>query len=91
MSQIERESVVDYVTYEETREATRDAVLEIKRQRRVHVGEYLTFLFENVETMRYQVQEMMRIEHIVREADIRHEIDTYNEVLGGPGELGCTL
>ena len=91
MSKIERASVDDYVTYEETRDETRDAVLELKRQRRIHVGEYLTFLFENVATMRYQVQEMMRIERIVREADIQHEIDTYNDVLGDPGELGCTL
>ena len=34
---------------------------------------------------------MMRTEHIVRERDIRHELETYNAVLGGPGELGCTL
>jgi hypothetical protein len=51
----------------------------------------LTFLFENRDTVRYQVHEMMRAEQIVREADIRHELDTYNELLGGPGELGCTL
>ena len=41
--------------------------------------------------MRYQIQEMLRAERIVRESAIQHEIDTYNELLGGPGELGCTL
>jgi hypothetical protein len=41
--------------------------------------------------MRYQIQEMVRAERIVRESDIQHEIDTYNEVLGGDGEFGCTL
>jgi len=57
----------------------------------VHVGGVLTFLFENTATARYQVQEMVRIERIVREADILHELETYNELLGGAGELGCTL
>jgi hypothetical protein len=59
--------------------------------RRVVVSDVLTFLFENRETIRYQVQEMMRTERIVKEKEIQHELDTYNELLGGPGELGCTL
>jgi len=54
------------------------------------VGDYLTFLFENRETIRYQIQEMMRAERIVKEAEIRHEIETYNELLGREGELGAT-
>jgi hypothetical protein len=88
---VERSEIVDYVTYEERRPALREAALREKADRRIHVGPYLTFLFETRETVRYQVQEMMRAEQIVREADIRHELDTYNELLGGPGELGCTL
>ena len=52
------------------------------------IGDYLTFLFENADTVRYQVHEMMRIESIVKENDIQHELDTYNELLGGSGELG---
>ena len=82
MSRVERQSIVDYMTYEEQRDQTRKEVLEVKRPRRIHVGEYLTFLFENCATIRYQVQEMMRIERIVREADILHELSTYNELLG---------
>ena len=54
-----------------------------KAARRVHVGPHLTFLFENHDTMRYQVLEMVRTERMVKDADIRHEIDTYNELLGG--------
>ena len=46
--------------------------------RRIHVGPYLTFLFENRETIRYQIQEMLLAERIVKEADIVHEIETYN-------------
>jgi hypothetical protein len=88
---VERSEIVDYQTYEELRPDIREAVMKEKEHRRVHVGPHLTFLFETHATMRYQIQEMMRAEQIVKEADILHEIETYNEVLGGPGELGCTL
>jgi hypothetical protein len=91
MRQVDRKEIVDYATYEETREAFRSRVMEVKRPRRVHVGEAITLLFENTLTIRYQIQEMMRAEKIVREADILHEIETYNDLLGGPGELGSTL
>jgi hypothetical protein len=88
---VRRDEIVDHVTYGETRDAFRARMLEVKAPRRVHLGEHLTLLFENTLTVRYQVQEMMRTEQIVREADIQHELDTYNELLGGPGELGATL
>ncbi len=88
---VRREEIVDYVTYEEARPGVRASAMRAKDARRVHVGPHLTFLFENHETIRYQVQEMMRAERMVKESDIRHEIETYNEVLGAPGEIGCTL
>ncbi len=91
MKAVTREEIIDYVTYEEGRDKFRDQVLEAKLPRRIHVGQYLTLLFENHLTVQYQVQEMIRAERIVKEADIRHEIDTYNELLGTNGELGCTL
>jgi hypothetical protein len=88
---VARDEIVDYVTYQEQRRGARESAMRTKDVRRVHVGAHLTFLFENHETIRYQVQEMMRTEQMVKEADIRHELETYNELLGGPGELGCTL
>jgi hypothetical protein len=88
---VERSELVDYQTYEDTRAAFRERVMAAKAVRRVHVGPHLTLLFENPLTIRYQIQEMMRTERIVRERDIQHELDTYNAVLGGPGELGGTL
>lgn len=91
MKAVTREEIIDYVTYEEGRDKFRDKVLEAKLPRRVHVGDYLTLLFENHLTVQYQIQEMIRAERIVKEADIRHEIDTYNELLGAVGELGCTM
>jgi hypothetical protein len=89
---VERHEIVDFETYRETREVTRKVIVgEIKPPRRVDVGEYLTFVFENTDTVRYQIQEMMLAERIVKEADIRHEIDTYNALLADDGDLGCTL
>jgi len=91
MKPVSRDELVDYQTYNDQRDATRARVLAIKELRRVVVADTFLFLFENRDTVRYQVQEMMRAERIVREADIAHELRTYNELLGGQGELGCTL
>lgn len=91
MKKVERSELLDYQTYNERRDQIRSLVMAAKQLRRIHLGEHLTFLFENTATIRYQVQEMMRAEQIVREADIQHELDTYNELLGETGELGCTL
>lgn len=91
MKPVERSELVDYQTYEDMRAEFRQRAMAAKAARRVHVGEHLTFLFENTLTIRYQIQEMVRTERIVRERDVLHELETYNAVLGGPGELGCTL
>lgn len=88
---VRRDEIVDFQTYDDDRAATRTEVMALKRPRRIHVGEHLTFLFENHDTIRYQIQEMVRVERIVREASIQQELDTYNELLGGPGQLGCAL
>jgi hypothetical protein len=91
MRHVKREELQDWQTYKEGREQTRPRAMKAKESRRVHVGAHLTFLFENADTARYQVQEMMLAERIVKEADIQHELETYNEMLGGPGELGASL
>jgi Protein of unknown function (DUF3501) len=91
MKPVQRSELLDWVTYDERREGLRAEVLAIKAVRRVLVGPAFAFLFENRDTVRYQVHEMMRAEKIVREQDIAHELATYNDLLGGDGELGCTL
>lgn len=91
MKPVERAEILDYVTYGEQRESIRSAALRAKSVRRILVGEHFTFLFENHETVRYQVQEMMRVEKIVKEDDIQHELDTYNELIHPAGTIGCTL
>ena len=91
MKHVSRKEILDYVTYEDQRSEIREKIMKIKKLRRINVGGILSFLFENIDTVRYQIQEMIRVERIVKEADIHHEIKTYNELLGKSGELGCTL
>ncbi|BDG04435.1 DUF3501 family protein [Anaeromyxobacter oryzae] len=91
MRPVRREELLELAMYERSRAEIRTAILEAKRRRRVHVAGVLTFLFENTATIRYQIQEMMRAEHMAKEEDIRHELETYNELLGGQGELGVSL
>ena len=86
---VRRDEILDYVTYGERRTEIREAAMAAKELRRVIVGDVLTFLFENHETVRYQVLEMVRTERLVRESDIQHELHTYNELLGAAGRLGC--
>ena len=91
MKRVTRQEILDYVTYEEQRDKFRKNIMKIKELRRINVAGVLSFLFENTDTVRYQIQEMIRVERIVKETDIQHEINTYNELLGDSGELGCTL
>ncbi len=91
MKPVRREELLDWKAYEPSRGEIRAGIMEAKRVRRVHVGGVLTFLFENTATTRYQIQEMIRAERMTREEDIAHELETYNELLGGPGELGVCL
>jgi hypothetical protein len=91
MKKVSREEVRMPAEYAAVREQFRRSVLEQKDKRRVHLGGHLTFLFENHDTVLYQIQEMIRAENITGEAEIFHEINTYNELLGNRGELGCTL
>lgn len=91
MRKVLRSDLLDYQSYGDVRETVRAKAMVEKARRRVHLGEHLTFLFENATTIAYQIQEMMRLERMAREADILHELDTYNQLVGDDGELGCTL
>jgi hypothetical protein len=77
--------------YAGLRAAYRDAVIAHKRHRRVPVGDKVTLVFEDRETVRFQVQEMLRIERTSRGQDVQHELDVYNELLPRERELTATL
>jgi hypothetical protein len=83
--------IADARAYERERESFRAHVIELKRRRRVHLGTVITLVFENRDTMRFQVQEMARVEHILTDAGIQDELDVYNPMIPEPGQLCATL
>jgi hypothetical protein len=91
VDRIHLSEIKDLVEYEKARDTMRARVIELKKNRRVSVGDNLTFLFENRDTVLFQIQEMVRTERIVDEARIQEEIDAYNALLPGPGELSATM
>ncbi|MBI1964379.1 MAG: DUF3501 family protein [Candidatus Rokubacteria bacterium] len=83
--------ILNLVEYERVREARRRELIDMKRPRRVQVGRHLTFVFENRETVWFQIQEMVRAERIVDEAKIAEEVEVYNSLLPGSGQLAATM
>lgn len=83
--------VRNILEYERVRGEVRRRLIALKRRRRVPVGRHLCFVFENRETVLFQVQEMCRAERIVDEAKIQEEVDVYNALIPGAGELSATL
>ena len=91
MEKVGLSEVLDLVAYEKARDAMRARIIARKRNRRVGVGDNLTFLFENRDTVLFQVQEMIRTERIVHEDKVREELDAYNALIPDRGELSATL
>jgi Protein of unknown function (DUF3501) len=91
MKRVTADQISDIAQYEKKREAFRKEIIALKKRRRVAVGPQVTFVFENPETVLFQVQEMMRAERIVAEEAIQHELDTYNALLVETEGLGATM
>jgi len=91
MPAIERDSLLSLEAYARERNAFRARVLEHKKHRSVHLGEHVTLLFEDELTIRYQIQEMLRIERIFEEEGIRHELEAYNPLVPDGGNLKATM
>lgn len=91
MSAIEVCDLLDLTAYEKARPEILDKTIAYKRTRRVTVGKVLTFIFENRETVLFQIQEMMRTERIVAPDRIQGEIDAYSDLLPGKDQLSATL
>ena len=91
MRQVAASEVKDLVAYEKVRDAERARHIALTRNRRVVVGPNLSFLFENRDTVLFQIHEMVRTERIVDPARIQEEIDAYNALVPGPDELSATL
>jgi hypothetical protein len=85
------DDIADLRAYERERDEFRQHVIQLKKRRRVPVGRLITLLFENRDTVRFQVQEMARVEKIISDEGIQHELDVYNPLIPEPGTLAATL
>ena len=85
------DDIADMRAYERERDGFRTRIIELKRRRRVHIGTVVTMVFENRETIRFQVQEMARVERIASDDGIQDELDVYNPLVPEPGQLCATL
>jgi len=91
MPLIEPSSLLSLEAYSRERNAYRSRVIAHKKLRTVHVGEHVTLIFEDEVTIRYQVQEMLRIERIFEEEGIRDELDTYNPLIPDGANWKATM
>jgi hypothetical protein len=91
MTPIARDEILDLYEYENVREARRRELIALKAPRRVAVGRYLSFVFENRATVWFQIQEMIRAERIVDDAKIDDENAVYNTLLPDRDELSATM
>lgn len=85
------DEIIGLTRYEAERAEIRSRVIAMKRHRRVPVGDRVTFVFENHDTVWFQIQEMLRAEHIVDLDRVREELEVYNELIPEPGELSSTM
>jgi len=91
MNQLTPNDLLPPDEYERQREAYRQTIIDLKRRRRIGIGEKITMVFENRETLRFQIQEMIRVERIVDPKKVQDELEVYNVLLPGSGELSATL
>lgn len=88
---IRPEELLPIAEYERVRVDRRAEVIRLRELRRVEIGPWVSVVFETRETVLYQIQEMLRIERITEPKMILHEIETYQDLVAGPGELSATL
>ena len=91
MKKLTVDDIVDHRAYEKERDDFRSHIIEMKRRRRIPVGDLITIVFENTDTMRWQVQEMARAERMLTDDAIADQVATYNELIPNEGELSATL
>jgi hypothetical protein len=91
MKQLTQADLLSTDDYERQREQFRSQIIALKQRRRISVGPLITLIFENRETLRFQTQEMIRVEHILDPRKVQDELDVYNALMPGSGELSATL
>jgi hypothetical protein len=91
MRKLTFDDIKDLREYERERDEFRRHIVEMKKRRRVQLGDLLSITFENTNTMRFQIQEMARIERMLTDEQIQNELDTYNQLIPDANELSGTL
>ena len=91
MSKITRESLMTLEAYHKARPEMRKQAIEERRKRSVRLGEHLNLLFENELLMRYQVQEMLRVEKIFDDEGIQDELGAYNPLVPDGSNFKATM
>jgi hypothetical protein len=91
MPPITRDSLLSLEAYAKERNEFRSKVIAHKKNRTVHLGRHVTLIFEDELTIRYQIQEMLRIERTFEEAGIQEELDVYNPLIPDGGNLKATM
>jgi hypothetical protein len=91
MKKLQMSDVLPLAEYEKKRPILRRQIIELKEVRRVALGDNISVVFENFQTMLWQTQEMLRAERITDPALIQEELDTYNELIPDANELKATL
>jgi hypothetical protein len=91
MNRVSLDDIIGLSAYEKVREQFRREIIDLKQKRRVSVGPRVSLVFENRETVLFQIQEMVRAERITDLDKIREEIDVYNALIPGADELSATM
>lgn len=91
MPQITRESLMTLEAYAKARNEYRSKVMAHKKNRTVHLGQNLTLIFEDELTVRYQIQEMLRIEKTYEEEGIQDELEAYNPLVPDGSNWKATM
>ncbi len=91
MKKIVLDDILGFTAYEKVRQEFRQAIIDKKKLRRVSVGPKVSLVFENRDTVIFQIQEMLRAERIADLDKIREEIAVYNDLIPNPGELSATM
>jgi len=91
MKLVTPQELLSAADYEKRRTDIRQHIIALKKRRRITVGEYITLVFENRETVLFQIQEMLRTERIFAPEKIQEECDVYNALLPRTDELSATL
>ena len=88
---LKRQDLLTLEEYAEKRVAIRKNTINIKKDREVIIGEHVRLLFENKQTVQYQIQEMLRIEKIFEASGIQEELDVYNSLIPEGSNLKATM